>query len=175
MSADDIRRKARKFQRKVFWQNAVNYFLLIAGVALASFRLVWHGPNALIQLGGGLVVAAMLYMAWQTHKRSSFQRVPADMGNVSCLEFHRKELERHRDFHRGVWRWCLGPAVPGSVLLMVGLAGINPVHARQCGWTLLGVNTVVVLMFLYGWVQSEGRARKLQAQIDELDALREMH
>ena len=111
----------------------------------------------------------MLYMLWQTHKRSSFRRIPAEMGIVSCLEFIASNWNADATFYRGVWRWGLGPAVPGSVLLMVGLARINPVHARQWGWTLLGVNTVVVLMCLYGWIQREGRAHKLQAQIDERD------
>jgi hypothetical protein len=174
MSADDIRRKAKKFQKKVFWENALNYFLGLAGAAFLSFRLVWHGPNALIQLGGGLVVAAVLYMLWQTHRRSSFRRAPAEMGIVSCLEFHRKELERRRDLHRSVWRWGLGPAIPGCVVLMVGIARINPGHVRHWGWTLLAVNTVAILAFAYAWMQSERRAHKLQAQIDELDALREL-
>lgn len=171
MSAEEIRRKAIKFQRKVFWENALNYFLLLVGVAFVSFCLVWRGYNVLLRLGFGLIVVALLYMVWQTHKRSSFRRVPADIGIVSCLEFHRKELERRRDLYRSVWRWCFGPAIPGCVVLMVGMARINPSHARRLGWALAVVITISVLIFIYGWRQSQGCARNLQGQIDELDAL----
>jgi hypothetical protein len=171
MSAEEIRRKAVKFERKVFRENALNYFLGLVGVAFVSFCFVWHGYNVLFRLGGGLAVAALLYMVWQTHKRSPFRRVPAEMGIVSCLEFHRKELERRRDLHRSAWRWGLGPAIPGAVVLIIGMARINPSHARHLGWALAVVITISVLIFIYGWRQSAGCARKLQHQIDELDTL----
>jgi hypothetical protein len=173
MSVEEIHRKAAKFQRKVFWENALNYFLLLVGVAFACFFFIRYGSptDVLRRLGFGMTVAAMLYMVWQTHKRSPFRRVPAERGFVSCLEFHRKELERRRDLHRSVWRWCLGPAIPGVVFLLVGMARINPNHARHPGWNLAGVITCMVLAYILGWRQSADRARKLQHQIDELDAL----
>jgi hypothetical protein len=173
MSAEEIRRKAVRFGRKVFWENALNYFVGLVGVAFVSFCLVWHGypTDVLVRLGFGLCLVALLYMLWQTHKRSPFRRVPAEMGIVSCLEFHRRELERRRDLYRSVWQWCFGPAIPGAAVLIIGMARINPSHARHLGWALAVVVTISVLILIYGWRQSAGRARKLQDQIDELDAL----
>jgi tetrahydromethanopterin S-methyltransferase subunit E len=172
MSVEEIRGKAARFQRKVFWENALNYVVLLAGVAFVSFCLVWHRfpTTVLIRLGLGLTVAALLYMLWQTHKRSPSRRVPAEMGIVSCLDFYRKELERRRDLHRSVWQWCFGPAIPGVIILLVVMARIHTSHVRHPGWILIGVLTVSVLMVVYGWRQSAARARKLQSEIDEIDA-----
>ena len=173
MSAEEIHRKVVRFERKVFWENALNYFVILAGVAFVCLFFIRYGvpTDVLRRLGGGMTVAAMLYMVWQTHKRSPFRRVPAEIGLVSCLEFHRKDLERRRDLYRGVWRWCLGPTIPGVVVLIVGLARINPNHARHPGWNLAGVITCSVLFYILGWRQSADRARKLQGEIDELDAI----
>ena len=173
MSVEEIRRKAMKLQRKIFWENALSYLIGLGGVAYLSFCLMGHRfpKTALFRLGLGLILIAILYMLWQTHKRSPSRRVPAEIGLVSCLDFHRQELERRRDFHRSVWRWGLGPAIPGVVLLLVALARIHPNYAPHPGWNLAGVIAVSVLLYIYASVQSAGRARKLQGEIDELDAL----
>ena len=85
MSIQEIRRKAEKFEKKVFWENALNYSVGLVGGAFIAYRLIWyHLPgDLLIQLGLGLTVAAVLYMVWQNHKRSPSRRVPAEMGALS--------------------------------------------------------------------------------------------
>jgi cell division protein FtsW (lipid II flippase) len=173
MSTQEIRRKAEKFERKVFWENAVNYLLGLVGVAFVCFCIVWHRypKDVLIRLGLGLTVAAVLYLLWQIHKRSPVRRFPAEMGAVSCLDFYRKELERRRDHHRRYW-WDIGPAIPGVVILWVAMTRISPSHLRHPGWVLMGVVTVSVLIVLYFWRQSAVRAQKLQDEINELDALK---
>ena len=175
MSTEEIHRKAERFERRVFWENALNYFVGLAGVAFLSLCLMWHGLGVLLRFGFGLILLAVLYMVWQTHKRSPFRRVPEEMGLVSCLEFLRRELERRRDLHRSVWRWGLGPALPGLVVLMVGLARMG--HGRHSVRDLVAFNlmsgVIAVFAFAYAWRESQWRALKLQDQIDELDALRE--
>jgi hypothetical protein len=166
MSAEEIHRKAVKFERRVFWENALNYFVGLAGVAFCCY-LVLHGPSLLFRLGIGMIVAVMLYIVWQTHQRSPFRRVPAEVGIVSCLEFHRKELERRRDFHRRFLRFLV-PAIPAYVVLMVAFVQLHP---RHLGWRLAVVNVVVALIVWTFWGQSQWYARKLQNQIDELNAL----
>ncbi|MGO8731301.1 MAG: hypothetical protein ACLQVM_00735 [Terriglobia bacterium] len=166
MSAEEIHRKAERFERRVFWENALNYFVGLAGVGFCCY-LVLHGPGLLFRLGIGMSVAVMLYLVWELHQRSPFRRVPAEMGMVSCLEFHRQELERRRDFHRRFLRFLV-PAIPAYVVLMVAFVQL---HLRHLGWRLAVANVVVALIFWTFWSQSQSCARKLQNQIDELDAL----
>lgn len=174
MPAQEIRRKAEKFKRRVLWENALCYLVGLAGVAFVSFCLVWHRypKDVLIRLGLGLTVAAVLYMLWQLRKRSPLRRLSAEMGIASCLDFYRTELERRRDYHRRLW-WDIAPAIPGVVILWVAIAHIHPSHLRHPGWNLVGVIAVSVLIVLYFWRQSATRARKLQCEIDQLNALRE--
>lgn len=173
MSAEEIRRKAEKFERKIFWENALNYLVGFAGVALLSLCLMWQILGALLRLGMGLILVAVLYMVWQTHKRSPFRRMPAEMGVASCVEFHRRELERRRDLHRNVWKWSLGPAIPGLLVIMAGVAHMSPWnHSLRALISFdLMFAAIVVFAFAYAWRESQWRALKLQNQIDELNAL----
>ena len=170
MSAEEIRRKAVRFERKVFWENTLNYLVGLVGVAFLSFLLAWHRfpTNVLFRLAFGWVVVALLYVLWQLHQRSPFRRVPAEMGIVSCLAFHRKELERRRDYHRRYWRLVLVPMIPVWPVLMVAFVQLHP---RHLGLLLAAVNVSAVFILLTFWGQSRWAAHMLQHQIDELDAI----
>jgi hypothetical protein len=176
MSAQEIRQRVKIFERTVFWENALNYVFGFLGVAFLSFCIVWPGfpQYTLIRLGLGMTMAAVLYILWQIHRRSPFRRVPEEMGAVSCLDFYRKELELRRDHRRKFW-WDIGPAIPGVAILWVAMARIHPSHQWHPGLALVGVVTVSVLITSYFWRQSAIGARKLQDEIDELNALREPH
>ena len=130
MSVEEIRRKAVRFERKVFWENALNYFVGLAGVTFCCY-FVLHGPNVLFRLGFGMLVAVMLYLVWQRHQRSPFRRVPSEMGIVSCLEFHRQELERRRDYHRRFLRLFLVPADSRLARSHGGLRATAPATSRM--------------------------------------------
>jgi len=168
MPVEEIRRKAVRFERKVFWENALSYLIVLGGGAFFSFHFVLHGPNLLFRVGIGMCVAVMLYLAWQIHHRTPFRQVPANMATVSCLEFHRKELERRRDYHRRFLKLCLVPTIPGWVVLMVAFVQAHP---RHLGWRLAVANASAVLIFWIFWSESRWRARKLQHQIDEIDVI----
>ncbi len=168
MSVEEIRRKAVKFEREVFWENALYYFLGLLGAVFFSFRFVLHGPNVLFRLGVGMCVAVMLYLVWQIHRRTPFRQVPADIVTESCLEFHRKELERRRDYHRRFLKLCLLPTIPGWVVLMAAFVQVHPPHL---GWRLAVANASAVLIFWIFWSESRWRVRKLQHQIDEIDVI----
>jgi len=177
MSVEEIRKKAVRFERKVFWENALNYLVGFAGVALLSLCLIWHSLGALVRLGFGLILVALLYMLWHTHRQSPFRRVPPEIGTVSCFEFHRRELERRRDLHRTVWRWSLGPAIPGLLVFMAGVAHMSPWRQAMRGLVVFDLmfGAIVVFAFAYAWRESQWRALKLQNEIDKLDALRGQH
>ena len=174
MSIQEVRRKAEKFEKKVFWENALNYFVGLIGAAFMAYCLVWdrYPKDMLIRLGLSLTVAGVLYVLWRIHKRSPSRRVPAELGVVSCLDYYRKELENRRDHYLSFWK-DIGPAIPGVVILLVAKARIHPSHLQHPEWVLAGVATVSALVVWLFWRQSTLCARKLQHEIDALDALRE--
>lgn len=170
MSADDIRRKAGKLERKVFWLNALNYVAALVVVIFFGSQF-WHTPDALTRVGFGLLIAGMLNVAWQLHRKGSSRSLPADMGLASGLEFFKRELERRRDLPRTIWPWGLAPLIPGWVVLTVAVARTNPGHLRHLGLSLTVFNLVAAAAVVFVWKLDQRAARRLQRQIDELDAL----
>ncbi len=172
MSVEDIRRKAGSFQSKIFWRNAREYVTALAVVIFFGFQL-FLTRDALMRAGYGVMIAGMMYLAWQLHRKGSSRSLPEEMGLASGLEFFRRELERQRDLVQSVWSWYLGPLIPGWVLLTAAMARANPGHLRQVGLALGILNLVAALAFVFVWKLNQRAAGSLQRLIDELDTLRE--
>ncbi|HUI58435.1 MAG TPA: hypothetical protein VLY04_25865 [Bryobacteraceae bacterium] len=170
VSLEEVRRQARRFRGTIFWRN-VREFLVLALLTAWFGLYAWKSPFPVMRAGNALTVAGLLYAAYQLHKRASAAAAPADMARKTCLGFHRAQLERQRDALRGVWRWYLGPMVPGLAVIAVaaGMAGF------ERSWS---AGLVVVLFAIAGAVLyfglgrlNQGAARQLQRQIDLLDEL----
>jgi hypothetical protein len=172
MSAEQIRQRAVKFEKKIYWRNAREYLAAFVLVVFFAFEL-WRGPDPLTATGFALIIAGVLYLVWQLHRRGSARTPPANLGLTSGVEFFRRELERQRDLVKSVWRWYLGPVAPGLIVVMVGAARVNPGHSRHFGWVAAASDLFVAFVFVFIWRLNERAARKLQRQIDELGALRE--
>jgi hypothetical protein len=170
MSVDEIRHRAGKFQKKIYRRNAREYVAGLAAVVFIAFEF-WRMPDALTRVGMGLMIAGMLYLIWQLHRKGSARSLPAEMGLASGLDFFRRELERQRDLVGSVWSWYLGPLIPGWVVLMVALARINPGHLRHFGLTFAAFNLFAAFAFVFVWKLNQRAARRLQRRIDELNAL----
>lgn len=170
MSADELRRRAGKFQRRIFWRNAREYVAALVVVVFFGFQF-WRTPDAVTRAGFVLISAGALYLVWHLGRRGSSRSLPVEMGLASGLEFHRRELERQRDLLQSVWRWYLGPLMPGWVVLAIGMARTNPGHLRNFGLIFTLYQIIAALFFVFVWHINRRAARKLQQQIDELDAL----
>ena len=170
MSIDEIRRKARKFQKKIGRRNLREYIAALVVVVFFGYR-IWYTPDTITRVGFATIIAGLMYIVYQLHHRGSAKSLPAEMGSESWLEFHRRELERQRDLVGSVWSWYLGPIIPGWVVLMVGLARTNPGHLHRFGLFLVVWNLVTALVFVGIWKLNQHGARRLQRRIDELDAL----
>lgn len=171
MSIDEIQQKAGKFQKKILWRNGREYVAAFVIAVYFGFEL-WRTTDVLTQIGFGLVIAGLLYMVGQLHRKGSSRSLPAEMGLANCLEFHRSELVRQRDLVRSIWRWYLAPVIPGLVVVMAALARTNPGHLRHLGLFLGFYYSFVVLFFLFTWRLNESGARRLQRRIDELDDMK---
>ena len=118
MSVDEIRRRAEKFQKEIYWRNLRKYILGLVVIVYFGFS-VWPTSDALARIGIGLTIAGALYVNWHLHRRGSSRSLPADLGLASGIEFYRRELERQRDLLDSVWAWCLVPIIPGFVIFIV--------------------------------------------------------
>lgn len=168
MSVDEIRRRARKFQKKIYWRNAREYIAALVVVIFFGFEF-WLVADALTRVGSGLCIAGLLYVVGQLHRKGSARSLPAEMGLATSLEFFRRELERQRDLLRSLWSWYLGPLIPGPVVLLLARARTSPDHLRQIGLSL--ALAFFMLLFVLVWMLNQRAARKLQRRIEELNAL----
>lgn len=171
MSVDQIRLKAGKYNSKILWRNAREYVAAAAVTIFFSFSFM-QTNDTLTRVGFGLIIASMLYVCWHLHQQGAAHRMPENLGTANSLEFHRQELVRQRDLVSGVWRWYLGPMIPGLAILMVAMGRTNPGHVRNFGVFFTAYAIAMVLIFVaIGWLNQRA-ARRLQQRIDELDKLR---
>jgi len=169
MTLQEIREIARRFQRKILWRNLREYAAIGAVVVFFGFSMGKYTP--LMRAGAWLCIAGMLYVAYQIHRRGSAKTVAGDLAPASCLDFHRRELERQRDLLQGIWSWYLGPLIPGLALLVVGAGMANPGHSRNA-WRFLSIySSAVALGFHFVARLNRRAAQRLQRRIDELDAM----
>ena len=170
MSVEQIRLSAGKFQRRIEWRNARESIGAFAAAAFFAFEFALTN-DLLMRIGFGLLIAAAFYMVWQLYTRGSWRRLPEDAGLSSCIEFQRRELKRQRDFLRGVWRWYLGPIIPGLVVTIAAVARSNP-HRLKHSEALLGLYVVFIAagFWFVAWLNKRA-ARRLQCRIDQLDDL----
>jgi hypothetical protein len=121
-----------------------------------------------MRAGNILMIGGLLYMAYQLHRRAAASDSPADLGWNTCLAFHRAELERQRDALASVWRWYLGPLMPGLAVLMGAgcIAGFR--HSALAGMLSLMVVGVVALALRWMGRVNRKAAAGIQRQIDAL-------
>jgi len=164
ITLEQVRAQALKLQRRVRFRNIREYLASAFIVVLFTWMAITPA-DPIRRAGSILIVAGALYIIWHLHKWGSSREVA---GN--CLEFHRRELERQRDLLSGIWRWYLGPMIPG--LLVICVAGLRDRRGAGHTWFVI-VYMVVCALFFYGvgWLNQQG-ARRLQRQIDELDKLK---
>ena len=169
MSVEQIQASAGSFQRRIQGRNAREYVAAIAVVVFFGWEFS-RTPDLLSRIGFGLMIAGMFYMVWMLLSQGSGRHLPEDAGRSSFIEFQRGELVRQRDLLSSVWRWYLGPLIPGLPVLLA--TSFN--HAIRAGHAFPVVVIALVAAFVAavfaGIARLNGRAaRKLQWQIDELD------
>lgn len=162
ISLEEIRAKAGKFQRTIHWRNLREYAACVVVVVGYAFFFEWS-RNTAMRVGSAMVIAAALYIVYHIFRHGSSKKAPADCAFESCVAFHRRELERQRDLLGGIWKWYLGPLIPGLVVFQAGVAR---------NWTSFWI--VMVSYALAAWVigkVNRKAARKLDRQVAELNEL----
>lgn len=171
---EDFRRKMDKFERRIFWRNLREYAASVVVIAIFGYY-EWKFRGLLVRVGSGLIIAGTLYVMLQLHRRGSVRTAPADLGLSTCIDFHRKSLQRQQDAYRTIWSWYLLPFVPGLAVFEIGSA-MNQWKAHPVGLghfiiVFLPFPAIMAALFFGIWRLNQWAAGKLQKQIDELTAL----
>lgn len=114
ISPERIRSESRQFERTIRRRNAREY-VTASFLTIFFGHLAWRAAPWSAKIGPALIALGNVYVALQLATRAGAR---AFSGAEPCLVFHRRELERQRDALRGVWRWYLGPLVPGLVAFL---------------------------------------------------------
>ena len=179
-SIEQLRAKGDAFERKIRRRNIREY---VAGlIAMLYFGwislfgpLPWTPaviPPNLIRLGAGLIMLGIVIAMWQLHRRTSLLASPAESGLTSVLDHQRRQLVRQRDALRDIFFWYLLPLVPGLVVMMLAPLALSP-EIGSSGWFVVAAKVSILPLVLAAlWALSRIGARKLQKEIDAIDALR---
>jgi hypothetical protein len=176
ISPEQLRRRARKFGTQILWRNLREYAASAVVVGIFGYY-VWRFPAPLVRLGCALVIVGVLFVVHSLHTRGAARTVPIEMALSTCLEFHRRQLERQRDLVAGVWTWYLLPFVPGMAVFLFGLLMWTleqphaPAHTRGIMTAFCLTAVLCGLVFFGVGKLNQWAARKLQREIDALDAL----
>ena len=164
---EEIQRKAAAFQKRITRRNLREYVACVF-VLLAFTWFFAITPKPVPRIAFGLIIAAAIFVAWQLLTRGTAQTVPADLGGADCLQFHRRELERQRNLLRNIWRWYLGPFIPGMALI-TALSIVSTPKGKL--WFPIVFAGCEVMFFWWTGQINKRAARRLDRQIAEIDAM----
>jgi hypothetical protein len=171
MPVEMLRARAARLARRTRVRNYGGYAtsaIVVTGALWWMTRIAdpFATVGALLIMAGALTMAAQLRA---TRPEGWTAGRAAALGRTASFDFHRADLERQRDFHRGAQLWIrLGVFAPGALLFFAGFARAYPHLAETIGWeALASVLLLGAAVPLNAWY-----ARDYQRQIDALDHLR---
>src|SRR5262249_18934505 len=165
LSLEEIHTAQRRLEERIGRRNRREY-IAAAIVVIAYGAIVWVGPSAALRAGGGLVIAATLWVVHKLRVHGGASPLPADLAVTTAVEFHRAELERQRDLLRSVWLWALLPFAPGMAAFAIGLARQRP--ERTLHVVAFAVASAVLMAALH--VLNRRAAARIQRRLDRLEA-----
>lgn len=169
MSMEEIRARASllqtSVQRRNFAEYAVGGALIVAFTAAALFA-----ASTLGKIGCTLTAAGVAVVMWRLAIVARAARMHGVFAAESWSAFYRGELVRQRDALSSVWKWYLGPLIPGMVVYWLSI-GIKPDAGFSDG--LIATVGLGVTATVFAAVASANKraAAALQAEIDVLDRI----
>ena len=168
MSIEQVQASAGKMQRKIEFRNSREYVAAFLVVVFFGYEFS-RAADLLVRAGFALLIAGVGYLVWHLISKGSWRPLPKDAGLSSCIEFKRRELERQRDLLSSVWRWYLGPLIPGMAVLLAAFFRANPGHLKHPAFIVVPEAIFFAAICFAVAKLNSNAARKLQRQIDELD------
>ena len=167
MSLEQVRARIETLRRKVRRRTLIGGpACLTVLLGFAYYAIIFTNP--IQRIGSALTVLGAGYLMYQLILGKSHIRPETALGNTADgLTFYRSELQRQRDFHRGLWFWSrLVIFVPGPVIFMIGFANAYPSLKRYIEVEL----AVLVLLSFLAIACNLREARKYQRELDALDS-----
>jgi hypothetical protein len=164
ITVEELRAKAGKFNRLIRWRNIREQVAALIIIVWAGISL-WKVTDTVERIAFALVMAGAAYYMWHLKKWGSAMSLPADMGRADCVRFYQSELARQRDLVGSIWKWAIGPLLPGMALLNTYLIVFPPTSRKVSVANALLVGS---LLSTVGWLNLRA-ARRLDRRIKELD------
>jgi hypothetical protein len=167
VAVDRIARDAASFRRAIRRRNVREY--AASALVIAVFgAYAAHADTVLFRVACAMIIAATIHVAFYLRRHGSAEPDELAACTVDHLASHRRQLERQRDLLAGVWRWYLGPLVPGLVLFAVSLPFEQSRTARSAWIATAIVLSVGAAVFVGIARLNRMAARQLQRKIDAL-------
>jgi hypothetical protein len=166
MSLKEVYERIEKLSRNVRRRNLIGGFACITVLlGFAYFFVVAY--NSMERIGAALTAIGAGYIMCQLVLGKMKIAALSLHAQAESVAFYRSELQRQRDFHRGVWLWSrLIVFAPGPFIFWVGVAQANPTRAR-----FMWIEAVVVAALLVWAIPQNLRlARCYQRELDSLDS-----
>ena len=165
MSLEEVRRRAGKFERRIWRRNAREYVASLIATGLFVYFMI-SAHDWVSRVTFALFMVAMLWIVVALHRNGSARKLPEGVDTLTGLRLYRAELERQHGVVTSVWWWYLAPMVPGFIVYTIGHAVMSPHLAAWSGLEVM--DAVVAGLFYVVWRMNMRAARCLQRMIDEL-------
>ncbi|HKU90730.1 MAG TPA: hypothetical protein VJP84_13135 [Steroidobacteraceae bacterium] len=167
ISLDYIRHRASSLERGTRFRAALNYIVCLLGCGFYGWA-AWtqFAGLPLLQAAVGWYGLFAIYCMYRLHRHVAAQVSTADAGVLATLRFHRRQLERQRDFRRHSWRWQFQAILPGLLLQAAAMYAYS-----IPAWRFVFMAAILSAGFALQYGVGEYRARRSQREIDALDSL----
>jgi len=167
MTSRQLRVRAARFESAVRRRKLRDFVSFALVAVICAFGVLLD--NTLVRVGAALMILWALFSIYALHRFGFGDVVPGDSSAQTCAAYHYRHLERQRDIALS-WPWGIGLAIPGFVLVVIGLGG----GARVPNWMFSAVMTGVFLFMYIGLViYGKMLAQEWQREIDSLRSLRD--
>ena len=170
ISTEELRRRAHRLQTRARLEALSR--IVIGSIVFVLFAQTFaRVDDSVRRLGWGVLSVWALYGAYQAYKWIWPSKLKPDATASASLAFYRSELERRRDYVQHIWRraglgWCFfGLAV---VLLP---AVVESIHHPRRALNAAPFFILLAIWFILFFSMRKRKKRKLQEEIDELNAL----
>lgn len=169
LDPEQLRARALQFEsqaRRRYLRDQVCWGFL---VIVFTFATLTGNGGFLVRLGCGMLVLWSLCCMWGLRRFGSVLPGPAGMSSQSCLEWHRRQLQRQRNIVLS-WPLGIGLAAPGFVVYSLGFP-LGPLHLP---WSVaIALIGTFAFVFLASVIYGKIVAARWQQEFDILGRMRQ--
>ena len=167
MCVEEIRVRASQLQTSVQRRNFGEY--AVGGVLIVAFSTAaFFAGSTLGKIGCALIAAGVAVVMWRLAVVARAASAHDVLAAESWVMFYRSELVRQRDALSSIWKWYLGPLIPGMMVYWLSIA-LKPGADLSEGVIATAGLGVTAIVFAAVASANKRAAADLQAEIDMLD------